>query len=261
MIGIVDVVRRARLRALLRHQLTNGDDVWQSHLAGEAVPPLRFRNGLTLAHGASDAPVFLFFEIFANACYRRLLVPPARGETVVDVGANIGAFTLDCAMRFGSVRIDAYEPNPVAFGHLQANVEANHLTDRVRVYPEAVGRCPGVLTLWRGSGSLVATAYPDAAEAAGSASQCAMVDLETVIARAGGAAGVIKIDAEGAEADILEGGSAVLRSAAQVVGEYHADRVPDVVDRCRVVLEREGFAFTAGRTRRCGSLFQARRIE
>jgi hypothetical protein len=107
--AILDLARRARLRALLTEQLSNGTEVWQAHRAGGAVPPLRFRNGLVLFHGAGDAPVFLFFEIFANACYRRQFSVPQPGDTIVDVGANIGAFTLDCAARFPSVRIEAYD--------------------------------------------------------------------------------------------------------------------------------------------------------
>ena len=259
--AILDVARRARLRALLTEQLSNGREVWQAHRAGSAVPPLRFRNGLVLFHGAGDAPVFLFFEIFANACYRRQFTDPQPGDTIVDIGANIGAFTLDCAARFPSARIEAYEPNPRAYRFLQENIAANHLESRVQAYPEAVGRAPGVLDLWGSAGSIVGTGYPHASEKTGPSAGCRMVDLRTVVARAGGTAGVVKIDAEGAEADIVEGGRDMVRSVAQFVGEYHEDRVPDVVARCRSTFEQSGFAFTLAGSRRCGPLFRARRID
>jgi len=202
------------LRALLTEQLSNGTEVWQAHRAGSAVPPLRFRNGLVLFHGAGDAPVFLFFEIFANACYRRQFTDPQPGDTIVDIGANIGAFTLDCAARFPSARIEAYEPNPRAYRVLQENIAANHLERRVQAYPEAVGRAPGVLDLWGSAGNIIATGYPHASEATGPSVQCAMVDLRTVVARAGGTAGVVKIDAEGAETWILNGGLSLFADAA-----------------------------------------------
>ena len=259
--GILDHARHARLRALLMRQLSNGTEVWHAHRAGSIVPPLRFRNGLVLFHGAGDAPVFLFFEIFANACCRRQFSVPPPGDTIVDIGANIGVFTLDCAARFPSVRIEAYEPNPRAFDILQENIAANHLENRVRAYAEAVGRVPGVLDLWGGGNSIMATAYPHATEATGPPAACAMVDLRTVVARAGGRAGVVKIDAEGAEADIVEGGRDSVRSVAQFVGEYHEDRVPDVVARCWSLFEQSGFAFSLSCSRRCGPLFQARRID
>ncbi len=259
--AIIDLARRARLRALLTKQLSNGAEVWQAHRAGAAIPPLRFRNGLVLLHGAGDAPVFLFFEIFANACYRRQFAVPQPGDTIVDIGANIGAFTLDCAARFPSVQIEAYEPNPHAFRILTENIVANRLERRVRAYAEAVSRVPGVLDLFVSDGSIIATNYPHPSEAAGPSSGCPAVDLRTVVARAGGTAAVVKIDAEGAEADIVEGGRETLRSVAQFVGEYHEDRVPDVLARCRSAFEQSGFAFIAGRSRRCGPLFLARRID
>jgi FkbM family methyltransferase len=205
--------------------------------------------------------VFLFFEIFANACYRRQLTTPRAGTTLIDVGANIGAFTLDSAARFPSLRIDAYEPNPRAFRILEQNIAANRLEGRVRAYPEAIGRNEGFLDLWGSAGSITATGYPQGSEATGSAARCPMVDLGVAVARAGGDVSVLKVDAEGAEADIVEGGREVLRSVAQVVGEYHEDRVPGVLDRCRSAFEQSGFAFTVVCTRRCGPLFRARRLD
>jgi FkbM family methyltransferase len=259
--AILDAARRARLRALVTQQLSNGAEVWSAHRAHAPLPPFRFRNGLVLMHGEGDAPLFLLFEVFANACYRRQLDTTKPDDTIVDVGANIGAFTLDSAARFPSARIDAYEPNPRAFRTLQANIAANKLEARVRAYPEAVGRSCGVLQLWGSGSTITASAYPRATDTVESPAVCPMVDLATALTRAGGRAGTVKLDAEGAEADIIEGGRGVLRSVAQFVGEYHEDRVPDVVVRCRSALEQAGFAFTLAPSRRCGPLFRARRMD
>jgi FkbM family methyltransferase len=259
--AILDTARRARLRALVARQLSNGPEVWSAHRAHAPLPPFRFRNGLVLMHGEGDAPLFLLFEIFANACYRRQLDAMRPDETIVDIGANIGAFTLDCAVRFPAARIDAYEPNPRAFRMLEANIAANNLEGRVRAHAEAVGRSCGVLELWGSGSTITASAYPRATDTVDVPTVCPMVDLRTALARTGGRAGVVKLDAEGAEADIIEGGRSVLRSVAQFVGEYHEDRVPDVVARCRSALEQSGFAFTVAPSRRCGPLFRARRID
>ena len=186
-------------------------------------------------------------------------MPP--GGVIVDIGANIGAFTLDCAARFPAARIDAYEPNPRAFRMLQENIAANRLDGRVRAYREAVGRAAGVLELWGSGSSLTTTAYPNATDRGGLPAVCPVIDLQTVLARAGGAAALVKLDAEGAEADIIEGGRTVLRGISQCVGEYHVDRVPDVIDRCRSTLEAAGFDFAWSCTRRCGPLFHARRLD
>jgi FkbM family methyltransferase len=259
--AIVDAARRARLRALVSRQLSNGPAVWKAHRAGSALPPFHFRNGLVLLHGDGDAPLFLLFEIFANRCYRRRLAAMQSEGAVIDIGANIGAFTLDCAMRFPTARLEAYEPNPAAFRMLKENIAANRLEHRVRAYPEAVGRACGALELWGSGRSITATAYPHSADRVDSPTVCPMIDLRTAVSRTSGTVAVVKLDAEGAEADILEGGLEVLRAAAQFVGEYHADRVPDVIERCRSAFEQSRFEFSSSCTRRCGPLFHARRID
>ena len=81
------------------------------------------------------------------------------------------------------------------------------------------------------------------------------------MSRVSGTAAVVKLDAEGAEADIVDGGREVLRQVSQYVGEYHADRVPDVLERCRSTFEHSGFEFASSCTRQCGPLFHARRID
>jgi FkbM family methyltransferase len=62
------------------------------------------------------------------------------GRPFVDVGANIGYFTLNLAAR--ATQVIAVEPNPKALTYLQINVELNHLTN-VTVYPYALSdtRC------------------------------------------------------------------------------------------------------------------------
>ncbi|MFA5860328.1 MAG: class I SAM-dependent methyltransferase family protein [Candidatus Thermoplasmatota archaeon] len=50
---------------------------------------------------------------------------PARGETIVDMFAGIGYFTLPLAVHAGAARIHAIEKNPVSFQYLQENARAN----------------------------------------------------------------------------------------------------------------------------------------
>jgi Methyltransferase FkbM domain len=118
-----------------------------------------------------------------------------------------------------------------------------------------------VLQLWGTGDSITGSAYPRAADTIHPPAECPMVDLGVVLTRAGGTAGLLKIDTEGAEADILEGGRDVLRSVAQCVGEYHEDRVTDVVPRCQSAFEQSGFTFARTCSRRCGPMFHARRID
>lgn len=250
----IGALRRLRLRALMARELANAGDVWDAYSAGETPPPLRFRNGLTLYHGPDDGPVFLFFEIYANGCYRRAVPIPSSG-VIVDIGANIGAFVLACAARRPQVTIDAYEPNPRAFATLRQNVEANGLSGRVRLFQEAVGGRAGTLRLAIGGPSLAASGYGASRDESSSHVDATAVTLGTVVERAGTIA-LLKIDAEGAEADILSH-PRDLESVAAVVGEYHEDLVPGIRARVLAALREAGFSPKTTHGGRCGPMFSA----
>lgn len=67
------------------------------------------------------------------------------GETVVEVGANIGTHTVFFARHVGpSGHVLAFEPQRVVFQTLCANVALNSLTN-VQCYQQAVGESPGTL--------------------------------------------------------------------------------------------------------------------
>ena len=62
-----------------------------------------------------------------------------RGTRAVDIGANVGVYTLELARRIGSAgRIWAFEPDPGNAGSLRRNVELNRLQN-VEVVEKAVG--------------------------------------------------------------------------------------------------------------------------
>lgn len=74
------------------------------------------------------------------------LVPP--GGCVVDIGANIGYYTLLCARRAGPAgQIYAFEPEPENFSLLQQNVRRNSYSN-VQMENTAVSDATGSLTLF-----------------------------------------------------------------------------------------------------------------
>lgn len=257
--AMFDALRQGRLQALMALGLENWRDVYRAYRAGTLPPPLVLRAGAVLHHEPGDSPVFLFLEICANGCYRKRLRAPRNGA-VVDIGANIGLFSIDCALRHRDVRIHAYEPNPATFLTLVRNIADNGLGDRVEAFNEAVGGTSGRARLWVSDGSIRASVHPTPGEPAVRAVDVPQVDLSEAIARAKGSIDVLKIDAEGAEADILEAAPrSVLSRVEQVVGEYHEDLVPGVLDRTRLALEAGGFDVDVRQGTRCGPMFYARR--
>ena len=185
-------------------------------------------------------------EVLAGKCYRRSIDEPHSG-TVVDIGANIGVVALDWTMRLRGVQVDAYEPHPETYAVLAANVEKNRLSRRITAYREAVGRCNGTAVLRNSTASVNNTAY--GAGWAGDADDeftAPMISFDAVVARCDGAIELVKIDAEGAEADILEGASAAaLARVRRFVLEYHDSFVSGSLARCARVLAGARFHYIA----------------
>jgi FkbM family methyltransferase len=71
----------------------------------------------------------------------------AKGGLVLDVGANTGFYALIAISVDPSVRVHAFEPYPPVLDLLHANLAINRVGTRVRVYEEAIGRTPSTALL------------------------------------------------------------------------------------------------------------------
>jgi FkbM family methyltransferase len=154
------------------------------------------------------------------ALFAAILEP---GMTVVDVGANEGLFTLIGASRVGDRgRVLALEPSSREFDWLRANIELNRLAN-VEAFPLALYAHVGMTKLTRaGIGHEGYNAIGDRIVSPEvSAAGTEVVGLETldgfVTARGVERLDVVKLDAEGCEALIVEGGLATMRRFRPIV--------------------------------------------
>lgn len=141
-----------------------------------------------------------------------------KGDTIVEVGANVGTETLSFADIVGHEgRVHAFEPFPDNLRQLREVVSAGGLT-QVRIIPAAVSDRPGTIAFasppdgWSGSGHMVS-------EATVAERETITVDTVPLDSQFGSADRVrlLCIDAEGAEATILRGGSELLNRDKPVV--------------------------------------------
>lgn len=147
------------------------------------------------------------WEPLETAVLHRELHP---GDTFIDVGANIGYYTVLAAKLVGPQgRVIAFEPDPTNFALLRRNVEANGCTNVV-LQQKALSNKPGTLKLYleqTNKGGHKVFQYGDAKEYV----EVAAVTLDDYLKDFSGRVDVIKIDTEGAEGMILEGMQATLR--------------------------------------------------
>ncbi len=129
-----------------------------------------------------------------------------RGTTFVDIGANVGYFTL-LACTFGA-RVIAYEPTPSVFARLTENVALNGF--QADLVNAAVMDEPGTLSLHLSGDD------PEANSLFGTDGQCVHVPAvsldDDLAARGIDHVDILKIDAEGAEPFVLDGATRLLSS-------------------------------------------------
>jgi FkbM family methyltransferase len=145
----------------------------------------------------------------------------SRGDTVMDVGANIGAVALHAAGRVGPEgRVLAIEPAADNVRVLRANVSRNQLS-QVTVIEAAAGSRREARTLYvRGEVSAVNSFYAESVYASVTAETTVpVVPLDDIC---DGPVALVKIDVEGAELDVLAGMGRILgQPGLTVIAEWH----------------------------------------
>jgi 31-O-methyltransferase len=78
-----------------------------------------------------DETRFVYHEVFSARCYLQHGIELQDGDCIFDVGANIGLSALFFHRECPNVRIYAFEPSPVTFECLKANIELHKVDARL----------------------------------------------------------------------------------------------------------------------------------
>lgn len=141
----------------------------------------------------------VFYEAELLKALKRVLRPH---DTVVDVGANIGNHTIFFAGVL-HCKVVAVEPVPLLAEILRSNVARNQLSDRVTVHQAALGREDAQAEIAK----LDKTNFGGTTLRLQSGGDIPVKRLDTLVS---GTVGLIKIDAEGMDYQVLLGAHEVL---------------------------------------------------
>lgn len=131
------------------------------------------------------------------------------GDVFIDVGSNIGLMTLFAAHAVKSTgQVYAFEPDPDTFAMLQQNIQANQCGN-VHAFNLGLGTADAIQTLYRlEEYNRGATSFLKENQRPQSSISATITQLDQIVARCQvPPVRMVKIDVEGWELDVLEGGT------------------------------------------------------
>lgn len=172
------------------------------------------------------------YEIEKQRAFAAALTP---GQTVYDIGAHAGFYTLLAGRLVGrSGSVLSFEPDPRNVARLQSHVELNRLGN-VRVIAAAVGSSTGT------AGMVFSPSSYENRLSDGAAQRVQCYSLDDAVSQLGlPLPDCVKIDTEGAEADVLRGAARTLTAVRPTI--FLATHSPELHHECARILRELGYA-------------------
>jgi len=196
-----------------------------------------------------DVPIRLiheFKEIFMENAYGRGLGKPVpKKAIIIDIGANVGFFTLFAVSNYPSARVYSFEPVGANFVQLKKNADLNP-DFPISCCNEAVyDKCGQVQINYESAGEFSTTANVSASSGTtGHSENVRCTTLESVFQRyAIEICDLLKMDCEGSEyAIVYSCPKAILKRISQMAIEVHEGPAPeDNIDALEQYLSDKGY--------------------
>ncbi len=161
---------------------------------------------------------FYWTGAYEPAVQDQLLSSLKLGDIFWDIGAHIGFFTLIASRLVGPTgRVHSFEPHTENRKRLEQSLALNRITN-VAVHSEALGYEAGPGTLRRNDSSFMWSLARESDVAEGEPVECTTLD---VTVERFGVPNMVKVDVEGVELSVLEGGASLLaRNTVLLVVEF-----------------------------------------
>ena len=174
------------------------------------------RDGVKFNLDLSDYMQWYIFVDLTDNSWIKATEFLAKGCSVLDIGANSGAFCLKLGQRIYENKLDdctvsAFEPNPFVFSILKKNLELNpHLKGIVKVFEVAIGAQDGLAKIVfdpknTGAGKIHSTGHIDGTEVTLRKVDTIVEEFKLKNIR------FMKIDVEGFEPYVIQGSREVIK--------------------------------------------------
>lgn len=183
---------------------------------------IELRSGLSIHLSEHPHDIITVFVIFVRKDYGDI----HPHGSVIDIGANIGVFSLYAAHCGKAERVFAYEPNSESFGYLLKNVRANRLESIIFPYRLAVTDTPEATVRFPKQSSMYNAIIEDSDN--GDFEVVGTTSMEVMLSEIA-QVDLLKLDCEGAEYDILmKSNRAVFDKISAIRLEYHYGREDEI---------------------------------
>lgn len=176
----------------------------------------QFRNGLQIVtnEGIDTATIIV---VFFKHDYGTI----EDNSTVIDIGGNIGSFSLYAGSSARNTKVYVYEPLPKTFDLLSENIRINHYEDKISAFNLGVGSKKEKRKLFLTGGSPFNTLYSDKPD--DNYVEINLLSLEDIFVENNiEKCDVLKCDCEGAEYEIFYNApDKYLKKINEIRFEYH----------------------------------------
>jgi len=203
------LIRRNKIRGVLRFVK------WQLTFRFSPYPilyPFTKKSTLIISKGMTGATGNLYCGLHEFADMGFLLHFLRPEDLFIDIGANIGSYTVLAAAHIGSKSI-SIEPVPQTFKHLARNVAVNGVQSRAQVLNMALGAQKGTIEFTSNLDTANHVAVPGD-------TTTIQVNVDTLDSLVGDveSAILIKIDVEGFETEVMRGaGNTLMNGSVQAI--------------------------------------------
>ncbi len=215
----------------------------------------RSRARLRIGRGVDHVPIV---EIFLREEYGKV----ADGAIIVDVGANIGAFSIFAATSARGVVVYAYEPMPEFYRLMEENLRLNRLELSVRSFNLAVGAHSGIRQLFLENPTFSFPTFLRGGDRVARTVEVPCVSLAEILDSNGLVrVDLLKMDCEGAEYEIMYGTPhRYLERIREMRMEYHnLDTQRCCGEALGAFLQTHGYDVTIAPTTAAGGNLRARK--
>lgn len=211
---MIDAALRHALRALPISSWTEQIALRWGYWFRPAPRVVTLRSGARIQVEAADYLQLLVYYLgtFEPHCLRYLRSCAGEGATIVDVGANIGVYTLESSLAVGpSGRVIAIEAAPSHAEALRRNIQLNGMTNIVPIQV-AVGDSAGMATLTLAGGGNLGM-FTLGASSGEEVCRVAVRPIDSLLEERGiSSVDLIKMDVEGSEYRALKGTAKTLET-------------------------------------------------